>query len=162
MNWTGRMLWIIGDGGSWYKGWLMIRIGVSGCMFLLVLAHSQTKGCKTGVVVVVLPLCGNLLRETRRMSADCADSRRQMIQECTHFVRKEHVKDVSKAKARWSILTPHIQVASTCTATQYVTYDSQFTKLLHHSKATNTSEKHVHCSVKRLCLDCKFEINHAA
>jgi len=35
--------------------------------------------------------------------------------QCTHFVREEHVEDMTEAKACWSILTPHIHVAGICT-----------------------------------------------
>jgi len=27
VNWTGMMLWIVVDGRSWFKGWMIIRIG---------------------------------------------------------------------------------------------------------------------------------------
>jgi len=56
VNWTGRMLWIVVDEDA-NKGWLMITIGVSGWMFLLVLAHLGSPGqraVKNGYKVVVV------------------------------------------------------------------------------------------------------------
>jgi len=41
--WSRRMLWIVVDGGV-DKGCLMIRMGVSGWMFLLVPAHPSSSG----------------------------------------------------------------------------------------------------------------------
>jgi len=40
--WTGRMLWIVVDGRSWYKDWIIRMVG--GWMFLLVPAHLGSPG----------------------------------------------------------------------------------------------------------------------
>ena len=65
VNWTRRMLWIIVDEVG--KGWLMIRMGVSGWMFLLVLDKRPLNGCVcvcvfACVLRVVAFCCWKLLR----------------------------------------------------------------------------------------------------
>jgi len=57
VNWTGNMLWIVVAEEA-DKGWLMITIGVSGWMFLLVLAYPGSPG-KRAVkrLLLLLLLC---------------------------------------------------------------------------------------------------------